>query len=102
MERRRRKRHQFRMEVKVQSVGRKYLANPVKGWTRDVNSRGLLVEIKKRLSQGMRMELAMHLPAEVTGRPVLLMCHCRVVRLAGSGVAVVIENFDYVRASEEP
>ena len=101
MEQRRCSRYAYRMKAKVESVETKSLRNPIDAWTRDVNSKGLLLELKKRLIKGTRIQVALHLPADVTGKPVLLWCVCRVVRTARSAVAVVIERYEYVGALEE-
>lgn len=55
---------------------------PVHTWTRDVSSKGLFLEMDQPLQQGTRILLTLHLPAEITGRPVLMRCVSRVVRVA--------------------
>ena len=98
MERRKSSRYAYKLKAKVQSVESKSLANPIETWTRDVNSKGLALNARKRLAKGTRVQVALQLPPEVTGRPVLLWCVCRVVRVSGWGVGVVIESYEHVAA----
>ena len=106
MDKRRANRYSFRMKAQVDSVGRGELDEPVETWTRDVSSKGLFLELDQRLDEGTRMNLTLQLPSEVTGKPVLLRCLSRVVRVIEEGenrvgVGAVIENYEFIRSGEE-
>lgn len=107
MEQRRANRYAFRMKAEVQSVGEKALEEAVETWTRDVSAKGVFLEFDEPLAEGTRIQLAMELPSEVTGKRVMLRCTSRVVRIvceAGRrvGVGALIESYEFVRAVDQP
>jgi hypothetical protein len=98
MDRRRANRYAIRMRAKVDSLGNRPLPTPLETWTRDVSAKGMLLEMQQPPEIGTRMKIVLHLPAEVVGRPVLLRCIARVVRLVETesgrlGVGAVIESY---------
>ncbi len=102
---RRTNRYAFRMKAKVQAVGTDTLAEPIETWTRDVSAKGIFLELEEPLAEGTRMQLTLQLPAEVTGKPVLLRCVSRVVRVEGQpdnkvGVGAVIESYEFIRSMD--
>lgn len=106
MDQRRSSRYAFRMKAKVQSVGTESLPEPLETWTRDVSAKGIFIELDQKLEEGTRMQLTLQLPSEVTGRPVMLRCVSRVVRVVGAdsgriGVGAVIESYEFVRTIEQ-
>ncbi len=106
MDKRRANRYSFRMKAQVDSMGTGELPGPIETWTRDVSSKGLFLELDQPLDEGTRMNLTLQLPSEVTGKPVLLRCLSRVVRIIEEGdnrvgVGAVIENYEFVRTPEE-
>ena len=106
MDKRRSNRYSFRMKAQVDSVGTGELTEPIDTWTRDVSSKGLFLELDQPLDEGTRVQLTLQLPSEVTGKPVLLRCLSRVVRIIEEGdnrvgVGAVIENYEFVRTPEE-
>ncbi len=106
MDKRRANRYSFRMKAQVDSMGADELPGPIETWTRDVSSKGLFLELDQPLDEGTRMNLTLQLPSEVTGKPVLLRCLSRVVRVIEEGenrvgVGAVIENYEFVRTPEE-
>ena len=106
MDKRRANRYSFRMKAQVDSMGTGELPDPIETWTRDVSSKGLFLELDQPLDEGTRMNLTLQLPSEVTGKPVLLRCLSRVVRVIAEGehrvgVGAVIENYEFVRTPEE-
>jgi len=99
-------RHEFRMKAQVQPLEVKAF-RPVHTWTQDVSSKGLFLEIDQPLQHGTRVLLTLELPAEVTGKPVLMRCVSRVVRVVNRpnrkfGVGTVIESYELVRKLEAP
>lgn len=105
-EQRRTNRYSFRMKAQVQSVGPATLEEPIETWTRDVSAKGIFLEMNQPLAEGTRMQLTLQLPAEVTGKPVMLRCVSRVVRIVGDsgdriGVGAVIESYEFVRSAEQ-
>ena len=106
MDKRRANRYSFRMKAQVDSMGTGELPDPIETWTRDVSSKGLFLELDQPLDEGTRMNLTLQLPSEVTGKPVLLRCLSRVVRVIHEGehrvgVGAVIENYEFDRTAEE-
>ena len=106
MDKRRANRYSFRMKAQVDWVGTSELTEPIETWTRDVSSKGLFLELDQPLSEGTRVQLTLQLPSEVTGKPVLLRCVSRVVRVVHEGekrigVGAIIENYEFVRTAEE-
>ena len=106
MDKRRGNRYSFRMKAQVDSMGTGELPDPIEIWTRDVSSKGLFLELEQPLEEGTRMYLTLQLPSEVTGKPVLLRCLSRVVRVVHEGeqrigVGAIIENYEFVRTPEE-
>ena len=106
MDKRRANRYSFRMKAQVGSVGSDALTEPIATWTRDVSSKGLFLELDQPLDEGTRVQLTLQLPSEVTGKPVLLRCLSRVVRVIHEGehrvgVGAVIEDYEFVRTGEE-
>ena len=106
IEQRRTNRYAFRMRARVQSVGTASLAEPIETWTRDVSAKGIFLELSQPLVEGTRMQLTLQLPAEVTGKPVMLRCVSRVVRVVGEsdnkvGVGAVIESYEFIRNMEQ-
>ena len=106
MDKRRANRYSFRMKAQVDSVGTGELTEPIDTWTRDVSSKGLFLELDQPLDEGTRVQLTLQLPSEVTGKPVLLRCLSRVVRVVHEGehrigVGAIIENYEFVRTAEE-
>lgn len=102
-ENRRANRYSFRMKARVDSVDSSALEQPIEAWTRDVSAKGIFIELEEPVTEGTRMELTLHLPAEVTGKPVLLRCISRVVRIESGtkerlGVGAVIESYEFIRA----
>lgn len=105
MNQRQAKRVAFRMKAEVQPFEPKTLPRPIQTWTRDVSSKGLLLEMNHPLERGARVRLTMQLPAEVAGKPVLMRCISRVVRVVAKGsrkfgVGTVIESYELVRKLE--
>ena len=106
MDKRRANRYSFRMKAQVDSVGTGELPDPIETWTRDVSSKGLFLELEQPLEEGTRMNVTLQLPSEITGKPVLLRCLSRVVRVIKEGehrigVGAVIENYEFDRTAEE-
>lgn len=102
---RRSNRYTFRMKAQVQSVGSSPLSEPIETWTRDVSAKGIFLELAQPLTEGTRIQLTLQLPSEVTGKPVMLRCVSRVVRVVGEGdrkigVGAVIESYEFVRSFE--
>ena len=82
------------------------MSQPIETWTRDVSAKGLFLEIDKPMVQGTQIHLTLQLPAEVTGKPVMLRCISRVVRVVSEtkdrvGVGAVIESYEFIRSAEE-
>lgn len=101
MERRRASRYALRMKARVHSVGTSALPAPIETWTRDVSAKGLFLEMEEPPAIGTRMQLMLQLPAEVIGRPVLLRCVSRVVRVVSEegkklGVGAAIESYEFI------
>jgi hypothetical protein len=106
MDKRRANRYSFRMKAQVDSMGTGELPGTIDTWTRDVSSKGLFLELDQPLDEGTQINLTLQLPSEVTGKPVLLRCLSRVVRVIEEGehrvgVGAVIENYEFVRTPEE-
>lgn len=106
MDQRRANRYAFRMKAKVQTVGTSPLSQPIETWTRDVSAKGLFLELDQPMAEGTQIQLTLQLPAEVTGKPVMLRCVSRVVRVVAEtkdrvGVGAVIESYEFVRSVEE-
>ena len=102
MDKRRANRYSFRMKAQVDSMGTGELPDPIETWTRDVSSKGLFLELEQPLEEGTRMNVTLQLPSDVTGKPVLLRCLSRVVRVIDEGerrvgVGAVIENYKFVQ-----
>ena len=94
------------MKARVQSMGTAALEEPIDTWTRDVSAKGIFLELSEPLEECTRMQLTLQLPAEVTGKPVLLRCVSRVVRVVGEsgdrvGVGAVIESYEFIRPLEQ-
>ncbi len=107
MDKRQAKRFTFRVKAQIQSAGSEAWAVPIETWTRDVSAKGVFLEMEQPLAEGTRARLNLELPALVTGRPVMLRCTARVVRVAQepsghAGVGAVIENYEFVRTVEKP
>jgi len=107
MDKRHAKRYTFRVKAQIQAAGAEDLARPIETWTRDVSARGVFLEMEQPLAAGTRARLNLELPALVTGRPVMLRCTARVVRVAQEpggrvGVGAVIENYEFIRTVEKP
>ncbi len=105
-EQRRTNRYAFRMKANVQSVGAAALAEPIETYTRDVSAKGIFLEMDEPLEEGTRMQLTLQLPAEVTGKPVMLRCISRVVRVVGQagdrvGIGAVIESYEFIRSMDQ-
>lgn len=102
MDRRRANRYAIRMRAKVDTLGSRPLPTPLETWTCDVSAKGMLLEMEQPPEIGTRMKIALQLPAEVVGRPVLLRCIARVVRRVDTesgriAVGAVIENYEFVQ-----
>lgn len=102
MERRRANRYALRMKANVHSFGARALPMPIETWTRDVSARGMLLEMEEPPTAGTRLSIALQLPAEVVGAPVVLNCIARVVRVVTSSdgklsVGAVIENYEFAQ-----
>ncbi len=94
------------MKARVQAVGESSLSQPIETWTRDVSAKGLFLELDKPMVEGTQIHLTLQLPAEVTGKPVMLRCISRVVRVVPQakervGIGAVIESYEFIRSSEE-
>jgi len=100
MDRRQSRRYPFRMKAKVHSVGSRSLPDSIETWTRDVSSKGVFLEFDDPLELGTRLYLTLDLPAEVIGKPVILKCIARVVRVVREGgqigVGSLIERYEFV------
>jgi hypothetical protein len=83
-------------------------AGELRGTARDVSTSGIYFTSDERLAVGLKLDLALALPSEVTqGSPVLIDAQARVTRVdeqpAGRedrfGIAVVIDRFNVSRAA---
>lgn len=102
MERRRANRYALRMKARVDSLGSSTLPSPIETWTRDVSAKGFFLEMEQPPAVGTRMKSILQLPAEVIGKPVLLRCMARVVRIVEQengklGVGAVIESYEFLQ-----
>lgn len=72
--------------------------------TVDLSSSGLFLEMDSPIQEGTRVRVTLQFPEEITGRPLLLKCIARVVRVSQEqgrpGVGAAIERFQSVRALE--
>jgi len=88
------------MKTSVHSVGSQSLPESLETWTRDVSSKGVFLEFDDPPELGTRLSLTLHLPAEAIGKPVILKCIARVVRIVREGgrvgVGSLIERYEFV------
>jgi hypothetical protein len=82
-------------------------SKPCHGKIRDISARGIYFVTERKYLADMELEFILALPAEITkGIKVSLRCHSRVLRTeerkengnACTGVAVIIERIDFIRA----
>ncbi len=101
IDQRRANRYELRMKAQVQTDGENSPTQPIEAWTRDVSAKGLFLELDKPIVRGTQLRLTLQLPAEVTGKPVVLRCVSNVVRVTQSkdrtGVGAVIESYEFIR-----
>lgn len=93
------------MKANVHSVGSQSLPESRETWTRDVSSKGMFLEFDDPPELGTRLALTLHLPAEAIGKPVVLKCVARVVRIVRQGgrvgVGSLIERYEFVPAERQ-
>lgn len=76
----------------------------VTGHTRDVSSRGVFFYLDSEIAEGASIEFVMTLPSEITfAGSIRVHCTGKIVRVCRDGkkqgVAVAIENYDFVAGS---
>jgi len=68
------------------------------GTTRNISGNGIFVTIRRRIRNRAPISFRLDLPPEVTGAPVQLLGHGRVVRNTGSveapGIAAIIDEYE--------
>ncbi len=88
------------MKADVHAVGSRSLSESHETWTRDVSSKGMFLEFDDPPEPGTRLALTLHLPAEAIGKPVVLKCVARVIRIVREGgrigVGSLLERYEFV------
>lgn len=71
-----------------------------KGQSINISSSGLLIKTEDRLTQGMKIEVAIHWPKMLDDRvPLQLIVKGRVARVSPVGVAVEVQRFEFRTSS---
>ena len=105
-ERRTNRRYELSLPLVIRSPLVKQ-AEPRKGETRDISTRGVYFIIDQEMAPGSELDFTLTLPAEITrGTEVFIQAHGKVVRVEKKqeegkerlGVAALIEKYDIVRA----